>query len=280
MNIGIIGLGLIGGSMAKAIKENTDHQVFGYDMQESVVKRALLVEAIDGPLDPAELGKCQLILIALYPQDTLDFLEENQKVIGKDAVVVDCCGVKQAVCGKAEEIAAGNGFVFMGGHPMAGLAHGGFGHAKKGLFKNASMILTPARGTRIETVQKVKNFFTSLGFTDTRITTPREHDQIIAFTSQLAHVVSSAYIQSPTAISHKGFSAGSYKDMTRVAKLNEEMWTELFLDNDEFLAEEIDMLAEKLKEFSDAIKSHDSAKLCQMLRKGREAKLLIDGERF
>ena len=159
------------------------------------------------------------------------------------------------------------------------MEHSGFDHAKKALFKNASMILTPTKGS-VQDVEKVKDLFTAIGFTNLQIATPQEHDQMIAFTSQLAHAVSSAYIKSPAAIKHKGFSAGSYRDLTRVAKLNEDMWTELFLDNSDYLAEEIDGIADRLKEYSAAIKAKDGETLRSLLKDGREKKAMIDGEIF
>lgn len=279
MKIAIIGLGLIGGSMAKAIKENTAHTVYGYDLSDTVLKKAQLIGAIDQPLADELLSQCDLTIIALYPQAAISYIREKQDVFKKSSVVLDCCGVKRAVCSQAEPIALKHGFVFIGGHPMAGLEHSGFDHAKNALFKDASMVLTPTKGD-IQDVEKVKDLFTSIGFTNIQIATPEEHDRMIAFTSQLAHVVSSAYIKSPTALQHKGFSAGSYKDLTRVAKLNENMWTELFLDNPEFLADEIDGIAERLKQYSRAIKSCDRETLRQLLKDGREKKALIDGEIF
>lgn len=279
MKIAIIGLGLIGGSMAKAIKENTDHTVYGMDKNDTIIKKAKLVAAIDQPLTDQLLAECDLTVIALYPQAAVRFIEEKQELFQKGSVVLDCCGVKRIVCSQAEPIALKQGFVFMGGHPMAGLEHSGFDHAKQALFQDASMILTPTKGN-IEDVEKVKDLFTAIGFTNIQVATPQEHDQMIAFTSQLAHVVSSAYIKSPAAMRHKGFSAGSYKDLTRVAKLNEDMWTELFLDNPDFLAEEIDGIADRLKQYSQAIKDKDAESLRQLLKEGREKKAIIDGELF
>lgn len=279
MKIAIIGLGLIGGSMAKAIKENTDHTVYGMDKNDTVTKKAMLVGAIDQPLTDQLLAECGLTIIALYPQAAVRFIEEKQELFQKGSIVLDCCGVKRIVCSQAEPIALKQGFVFMGGHPMAGLEHSGFDHAKQALFQDASMILTPTKGN-IEDVEKVKDLFTAIGFTNIQVATPQEHDQMIAFTSQLAHVVSSAYIKSPAAMKHKGFSAGSYKDLTRVAKLNEDMWTELFLDNPDFLAEEIDGIADRLKQYSQAIKDKDAESLRQLLKEGREKKAIIDGEIF
>ena len=162
---------------------------------------------------------------------------------------------------------------------MAGLEHSGFDHAVTTLFHNASMILTPTKGN-IQDVEKVVKLFTSIGFTNIQVATPEEHDQMIAFTSQLAHVVSSAYIKSPAAMKHNGFSAGSYRDLTRVAKLNENMWTELFLDNPDFLVQEIDEIISHLQEYSDAIRRRDKETLRALLKDGREKKALIDGEVF
>ncbi|MEE0745846.1 MAG: prephenate dehydrogenase, partial [Anaerovoracaceae bacterium] len=230
MEIGIAGLGLIGGSLAKAISQNTDNTVYGYDISDQVVKKAVLVDAIEQPLNDKLLTQCDIVVVALYPGDTIDYVTENADLFKPGAIVVDCCGVKKPVCDKLIPLAEEKGFLFVGGHPMAGLEHSGFTYAKKSLFNNASMIFTATKGP-IESMSKLKSLFTSIGFTNIEITTPEEHDRRIAFTSQLAHVVSNAYIKSPTAQRHEGFSAGSYKDLTRVAKLNEDMWTELFLEN-------------------------------------------------
>lgn len=279
MEIGIIGLGLIGGSLAKAISQNTDNTVYGFDVCEQVVKKAVLVNAIEQPLTDELLPQCDIIIVALYPQDTIEYVKSHAALFKPEAIVIDCCGVKTIVCDALIPVAEEHGFLFIGGHPMAGLEHSGFTYAKKSLFNNASMIFTPTKGP-IESVSKLKSLFTSIGFTNIQIATPEEHDKNIAFTSQLAHVVSNAYIKSPTAMVHAGFSAGSYKDLTRVAKLNEAMWTELFLENPENLVNEIDTLIDNLKQYSDAIKAADSHTLKSLLKDGREKKALIDGEVF
>ncbi|MDO5113931.1 MAG: prephenate dehydrogenase, partial [Planctomycetia bacterium] len=271
--------GLIGGSLAKAISQNTDHTVYGTDLSQQVVKKAVLVDAIEQPLTDRLLPHCQIIIVALYPQDTIDYVKSNAHLFKEGAIVVDCCGVKRLVCNELIPFAEEKGFLFVGGHPMAGREHSGFTYAQKSLFNNASMIFTPTKGP-IESMEKLKDLFTSIGFTNIEIATPQDHDKKIAFTSQLAHVVSSAYIKSPTAREHMGFSAGSYKDLTRVAKLNEDMWTELFLDNPDNLTAEIDTLIGNLKDYSDAIKAKDADTLKRLLREGREKKALIDGEVF
>ncbi len=280
MKIGIVGLGLIGGSMAKAIKENTEHQVLGFDIQDTTVKKAKLVGAIDNELTEELISSCDMLILALFPNDIISFVKEHADKISQGTVVLDCGGVKEIVCKELEPVAKKQGFIFIGGHPMAGLEHSGFAHARKALFNNASMVLTPAKGTKIEDVQKVKLLCVSIGFTNTQIATPEEHDRMIAFTSQLAHVVSSAYIKSPVALNHKGFSAGSYKDMTRVAKLDENMWTELFLHNADNLIDEIDGITERLAMYSAALKKGDAEALKQLLKEGKEAKMIIDGEKF
>ena len=272
MLIGVVGLGLIGGSLAKAIKYNTLNTVLGRDIDLNVTLKAKLLGAIDGDLTDEKLSECDIIITGLYPQSTIDF------VIKKNAIVIDTCGVKEFVCEKLFALAEEHGFTFVGAHPMAGLHLSGFENSKVTMFNNASMILVPGGNTDINILEKVKKLFLSIGFTNIQITTAREHDRIIAFTSQLAHVVSNAYVKSPTAKLHKGFSAGSYKDLTRVAKLNEVMWTELFFENRDNLITEIDFITEELKKYSDALRSCDEEALLSLLKDGRECKEAIDGE--
>lgn len=272
MNVGIVGLGLIGGSMAKATKEMTNSSVYAYDISDSTMLAAKLVGAIDGTLDESTLGKCDIVLISLYPQATIDYVRKNAALFKKGALVIDCSGVKRVVCQALAPISEESGFTFIGGHPMAGTQFWGFEHSRASLFKGASMIIAPEGISDIKVLEGIKRFFCSIGFSDITFTTPEEHDRIIAYTSQLAHIVSNAYVKSPTALEHRGFSAGSYKDMTRVAKLNEKMWTELFLENGDNLASEIDILIDNLKKYSEAIKANDSDGLSQLLKDGKETK--------
>lgn len=280
MLIGVVGLGLIGGSMAKAINQNTDYSVYGYDKDDSITKKAILVGATEGELTEEMLPECDLIFLGLYPQDTIDFMTEHADKFKKDCIILDVCGVKQIVVDAAVPLAKEYGWTFIGTHPMAGVEHTGFEYSKKALFKGASLILVPLTGTPIEKVDCIINLAKQIGFSQTPIAEPSDHDRIIAYTSQLAHVVSSAYVMSPTAVEHFGFSAGSYRDMTRVAKLNEYMWTELFLENPDFLADEVDGLIARLSEFSKAIRERDEEALCGLLAKGHKRKLEIDKEIF
>lgn len=189
---------------------------------------------------------------------------------------MDVCGVKQSVCAPLWQLAQDHGFTFIGGHPMAGREVGGFAHANADLFKDASMILTPQKGADISLLERIKKFWCELGFAGVVVTTPENHDRVIAYTSQLAHIVSSAYIQSPTALDHIGFSAGSYKDMTRVAKLDADMWTELFMQNREPLLSELEGILQRLGDFRDTLAKGNAVKMREMLSAGREQKVEAD----
>lgn len=276
MKIGVVGMGLIGGSLAKAIKEKTEHEVYGFDISKEVMARAILLEAMDGALDDAMLPQCEMLIIALYPEAALNYLRTHASLIKKNAIVVDTCGVKGYVCDEAWALADEYGFRFIGGHPMAGLAKIGFGHATSEMFFGASMIICPRKDIDIETMKTFKDVFDAIGFGHYEIATPEKHDRIIAYTSQLAHVLSNAYIKSETAKDHYGYSAGSFRDMTRVAYLNENMWTELFFENKDFLANEIEGLAERLLQYSKALKENDEEGMKSLLREGRLAKMDVE----
>lgn len=273
-NIGIVGLGLIGGSIAKAIKKNTSHNVYAYDKNPEVMKKALLIGACDGELN--DLSSLDMLIVALYPSATVEYVKEILPKLKKTCVVLDVDGVKGFICRELFPVAKAQGITFIGGHPMAGMEFSGFDYSKEALFNKASMILVPPVDVDISVLENVKKLFLSLGFTRIQISTPDEHDKMIALTSQLAHILSSAYVKSPSALNHKGFSAGSFQDMTRVAKLNENMWTELFFENKENLLIEIDGLIERLKEYKTALYQDDKETMFQLLKEGRERKAMVD----
>lgn len=275
MKILIVGLGLIGGSLAKAFKKFTDYKIIGLDKNENVLEKAEKNGDIDRAFD-GNFGGIDIIISALFPGDTINFVKENAEKIDKNTIVTDCGGVKEKVCQELTPIAKKNRFTFIGMHPMAGLEKFGYDNSWGDLFLGASLILTPYDDTDNEAVNRLAEIVLKAGFASVKISDPKEHDQVIAYTSQLAHVVSGAYIRSKTAERHVGFSAGSFRDMTRVAHLNEYMWTELFMDNRENLAKETDDLIERLKEYSDCLKSGDKEKLFEILKVGREQKDLID----
>ena len=274
--VGVVGLGLIGGSMAKAIRKYTDCTLLGYNRSGSVLSQALDEGVLDGVLTEEKLSECGLVIIALYPEATVEYVTRHRDQFKKGGIVMDCGGVKGVVCGPLEEVVKDAGFWFVGGHPMAGIERSGYAHAFPELFQGASLILTPYPGTPRECLDGIWELARQLGFGHLQLSTPEEHDHIIAYTSQLAHVVSCAYVGSPSAPNFEGFSAGSFKDMTRVAKLNEEMWTELFLENQDALVREIDTLVEELAAFAYTIRRGDRERLRDMLRHAREIKEAID----
>lgn len=276
MNIGICGLGLIGGSMAKAYHQ-AGETVYGYDINAASLGYASLADIIDGVLDNSTIPLCDLLFIALYPGSAVKYLSEIAPLISRSAVVIDLCGTKKNICRCGFALAEKYGFTFVGGHPMAGTQYSGIKHAKATLFKNAPMVLVPPVYDDMAFLDRITKLLAPAGFGKFSVTTAEKHDKMIAFTSQLAHVVSNAYIKSPTAREHRGFSAGSYKDLTRVAWLNENMWTELFLENREPLLFEIDCLVNSLNEYRDALANEDGDTLRRLLRDGRVAKEEIDG---
>lgn len=276
MKIGVIGLGLIGGSMAKAIRLNTDFEVLGTDIDRTVMMRAKVIEAVNGELTEDNIGECDMVILALYPEAAISTLKKYADKIKKGAYVTDCGGIKEKVCTECEKISRENGFIFVGGHPMAGIEKIGFKYSDAGIFARASMILTPNKDIKINVLEDLKKFFLSIGFGKITIKTPEEHDRIIAYTSQLAHVLSNAYVKSDTADEHRGLSAGSFKDMTRVAYLNEEMWTELFFENKQNLINEISVLIENLQVYKQKLEADDYDGMKRILADGRMKKERLD----
>lgn len=279
MKVGVVGLGLIGGSMAKAVKKKTEHEVIGWDISETIRYSAILMEAVHGFMEEGNPKDCDIVLIALYPQMTVDYIKEHAKDFKKGAVVVDCAGIKRAVCRQVQSVAEENGFSFVGAHPMAGVERSGFTYSTADMFNGATLIVTPYTGTDIGMMNALSMFFKKLGFAKLKVATDAEHDQMIAYTSQLAHVVSSAYVKGALSSNFKDFSGGSFRDMTRVARLNETMWTELFLANGDNLANEIDGLIERMQAYSKAIRAEDADTLRQLLKEGREKCIAIDEDK-
>ena len=271
MNIAVVGLGIIGGSFCKAIKKYTDHYVIGINRTYETAKKALEVGAIDEIGTAETLGKADLIIVSMYPQAVIDFIRENGKYIRNDAIVTDASGIKRAICPELEALSKEFGFVFVGSHPMAGKEKNGFDVSDAELYKGASYIITPC-GAEQKYVDIVSDFALSIGFGTVKITTPEEHDRMIAFTSQLPHVLACSYVLSPCCPNHKGFSAGSYRDVSRVANINSKLWSELFLENKEPLVKELDILIENITQIIDAIKKEDRETLTDLLEQGHKVK--------
>lgn len=276
MNIGIVGLGLIGGSLAKAFVR-AGHTVYGCNRNKAVEDAAIMTGACHGKLE-GNLGECDMVFIALYPETTVKYIEENANSFKKGSIVVDCCGVKVAVCDRCFAAAEQHGFHFIGGHPMAGKQFSGFKYSTADLFEGATMIIVPKHYEDMAIIGRLHDVLKEIGFRSVTTTNAQEHDRMIAFTSQLAHIVSNAYVKSPTAEKHHNFSAGSYRDLTRVAKLNEDMWSELFDLNRDAIVFELDSIINSLTEYKAAIEKGDRQTVCKLLRDGRLKKEAIDTE--
>ena len=276
MTVGILGLGLIGGSLARAYAK-AGHQVLACELDKNMLEFAMLCGAVTGELCQENIHSCDLILLAIYPAGSAAWLEENGHLVRKEALVMDCCGTKTEVCSRCFPVAQKYGFTFIGGHPMAGSHNSGFKYSRSNLFQGAPMVLVPAKFDDMHLLQRAKDMLAPCKFGSFSVTTAPEHDRMIAFTSQMPHIVSNAYIKSPTALSHKGFSAGSYKDLTRVAWLNPHMWAELFLNNKDNVLYELDYYIESLKAYRDAVAAGDMETLVQLLDEGKQRKEQVDG---
>ena len=276
MNVGILGLGLIGGSLARAYAM-AGHTVCAAEKDQSMLSFAMLSGAVHGKLDAAAIPGCDLILLAIYPGGSAAWLEENAHLVSKSALVLDCCGVKREICQRCFPLAAKYGFTFVGGHPMAGSQFSGFKYSRANLFEGQPMVLVPPVFDNIELLDRVKAALLPCGFGSFSVTTAEKHDKMISFTSQMPHILSNAFIKSPTALAHKGFSAGSYKDLTRVAWLNPQMWAELFLENQDFILEELNFYIQSLRSYRDAIEANDRDTLTALLEEGKRRKEEVDG---
>ncbi len=272
MNIAVIGLGLIGVSICKALKANTFHHIMGIDSNKETIRKALACGAIDEEIDESRLCEANLTIVALYPMTTVEVIKKNADNFRKGSIVIDVCGVKSYIVDNCTPVLDERGVIFIGTHPMAGTENSGFDYATADLFAKASYILTPTESTPQIAIDLVSTLGACMGFGQVVIATPEQHDANIAYTSQLAHVVSNAYVKSPALFRADGFSAGSFLDLTRVAKLNEDMWSSLFLCNKKALLNEINTIMSSIAEYRDAMENDDIDTLREILKIGRERK--------
>ena len=276
MIVGILGLGLIGGSMARAYALE-GHTVYAAQRNEQMLQFAMMTGAVHGKLDEETIPQCDLILLAIYPGGCVQWLKDNACLVRKDALVMDAAGIKREICESCFPLAEEYGFTFVGGHPMAGSQFSGFKYSRATLFKGQPMVLVPPRFDDIDLLERCKKALEPLGFGRFSVTTADDHDRMIAFTSQMPHILSNAFIKSPTAGSHKGFSAGSYKDMTRVAWLNAPMWAELCMENKDHVLYELNYYLESLAAYRDALESGDMDTLTALFEEGKRRKEAVDG---
>lgn len=275
MKIAVVGLGIIGGSMAMAIKKYTEYYVIGINRTRATLEKALECGAIDEIGDEDSIQDADIIILGLYPALAVDFIKRNCDKIKKDAIVTDTSGIKAAICPELDKIAEENGFTFIGSHPMAGKETNGFDSADADLFFGASFIVVPGNAS-CDKVRTLCRLAMDIGFSGVRLTTTEEHDRMIAYTSQLPHVLACAYVLSPQCPNHKGFSAGSYRDVSRVAKINATLWSELFIENREPLISEIDTLINNLELIKKGIETNDTNELIKTLGKCRQIKEQLD----
>lgn len=276
MKVGILGLGLIGGSLARAYALE-GHTVYAIQRNESMLSFAMLAGAVHGKLNEATIPECDLILLAIYPDGSASWLEKHAHLVSPDALVIDCCGIKKEICARCFPLAKKYGFTFVGGHPMAGSQFSGFKYSRASLFKGAPMVLVPPVFDDMQLLDRVKQALKPCQFGFFSVTTAEEHDKMIAFTSQMPHILSNAFIKSPTALNHKGFSAGSYKDLTRVAWLNPQMWAELFMENKENVLFELEFYINSLIAYKEAISDDNMEQLISLLEEGKKRKEQVDG---
>lgn len=271
MNILVVGLGLIGASIAKTLKKNTAHKVLGWNRTESVAKRALSEGVIDetGKLEDL-IPLADVTIVNFYPDSIVPFIKEHRNLFKKDSIVTDSCGVKTKICNELKD--ENFDFYFIGAHPMAGREVSGYDNSLATLFDNASFICTPYENTPRAKTDALVGLAQEMGFARTVVTTPEHHDEMIAFTSQIAHVLACSYVLSPLAPQHAGYSAGSYRDVSRVARINADMWTELFISNKDALVREIDDLVSNLMKFKYCIVNEDEKQLHDLMEKGNKIK--------
>lgn len=271
MNVLIVGLGLIGASLAKALKKNTVHTVLGWNRTETVSARALLDGVIDKTGNLEELiPQADITIINFYPEAIVPFIIKHKHLFKRDSIVTDSCGIKTKICRNLKN--ENFNFYFIGAHPMAGREVSGYDNSLATLFDHASFICTPYDNTPRNKTDALVGLAQEMGFARTVVTTPEHHDEMIAFTSQIAHVLACSYVLSPLAPQHAGYSAGSYRDVSRVARINADMWTELFIDNKDALVREIDDLVSNLMKFKYSIVNEDAQSLHDLMEKGNRIK--------
>ena len=276
MKIGIVGLGLIGGSLGRAIVNKTSDKVYAFDLDKNALTYGKLLNAYHYELNKENAKELDIIFFSLYPNALEKALIEYCPLLKDGCLVVDCCGNKRRVVKQMASLSKQyTTLEFISAHPMAGREFSGVNHSTVNLFDKASMILVNVNA-QIRTLSNLKSYCLSLGFGEVVITTADNHDEIIAFTSQLAHLVSSSYIKSERASNYLGFSAGSFRDMTRVARLSSKMWAELTVDNADFLVEELDSFILHLKEYKEALENKDTNKMQELLEDGNQRKLLSE----
>ncbi|MBR4611862.1 MAG: prephenate dehydrogenase [Kiritimatiellae bacterium] len=258
MKIAVAGLGLIGGSFFKAFTQ-TGHEVTGFDIG-----------------DPVDVADSDLVIVALHPRAAVEWIAAHAAEFKEGALVVDTCGIKVPVMEGVAKVAHGARWRFCGGHPMAGKEVSGFRNSDAALFRGATMILVPGEGIDDDALAVLEAAFSEVGFKRVVTAEAAHHDKMIAYTSQLCHIVSSAYVRDELAPNHDIFSAGSFRDMVRVGAPDPKLWSELFLDNRESLLPVLERMIGRMEAMRDAIAAGDREAISAQLAEGRIVKAKMD----
>lgn len=279
--VAVIGLGIMGGSIVKALKKSGKYYVIGYNRTTDISQRALADKAVDEIWDGASPLDADITVLAVNPNVTYDLFKTLPALLKKGSILTDICGVKAELVKKGEAVGREYGVHFIGGHPMAGRERSGYDYSTEDLFFNRSYIFTETVNTNKEALNILSQMALDIGCSDVTITSPEYHDKMIAYTSQIPHILAGAYMNSPTSATHKGYSAGSYHDVSRVASVDENLWSQLFLQNKENLLYEIDILIRNLQDYKEAVTRNDSSRLSGIIKTGRilkERDIIINGQ--
>lgn len=273
MVITVVGLGLIGGSLVRRLRGFKDAKIYGADIDEATLNLA----KSDGVIDEAftdgskAIADADFVVLCLYPEQNVEFVKANAHIFKKGCVITDVSGVKSFIIENIREFLP-EGVHFIGGHPMAGRETGGYKSSTDTLFNGASYIITPPKSAGADAVALVRDMAEYIGCDHVVTTSPEEHDAMIAYTSQLMHVVAVALCDSPLLERSKYFSAGSLRDCTRIALINARMWSELFLENKGALCDRIDEFKQSLDDIKNAIEADEREELEGILSRACERK--------
>lgn len=271
MNILVSGMGLIGGSFCKALKKYTNHTVIGYDINSDIEKLAVSENSIDRIFN-GDYSGIDIIIVCMYPEITEQYFYSTVPRMEKNTLITDVCGIKGEMSERLHKLTRQYGISYIPIHPMAGKEVGGYSNSSADLYIRANMVITPFRDSDGNKVGMLSRLSENIGFRKIVVTTPQEHDSMIAYTSQLAHIVSSAYVKSPSLEKECGFSGGSFQDMTRIATMNEDMWTSLFMQNRKNLENELSILIQNLEKYRKALEENDSRTMKKLIREGSDLK--------
>ncbi len=276
--ITIVGLGLLGGSYAMGLKK-AGNTVYGIDINENSIKFALENNYVDEAASKdfkKFLNTCDILVLCLYPNSMLSWLKEHVADINPKALITDVCGVKSTFIYEAQEILKPYGIEFFASHPMRGKEVIGIENADCAMFKDANLILCPTKENTIQGEQTVIALGKSLSFSIFPILSPEKHDEMIAFLSQLSHVIAVSLMTSKNTDNLVQYSGDSFRDLTRIANIDEHLWTELFIANKDLLCAEIDLFVNTLNRFKEHIKNEEKEEMKDIFRLSTKNRLAFN----